>query len=170
MRNFRRLVLGFVLMSLAGVSWGEEDLPKLDTQMMALSNALVSEHDLRGLSHWICNQETNTSMSLVENEDEVWTKQTNHRLESFKVFYLAKEDKVALIGRQFIAEPNALVLDCYDCQVDGFAVPMIGSSIDIFNFRLHGQTFFYSGGSYFSATASSGRCSRYEPAPSSNKR
>lgn len=137
-------------------------MPILGTQMVAMSKTLVSEQDLTDKSHWICNQETNTSMSMVENDGEIWTKQTNHRLESFKVFYLAKEDKVALIGRQFIAEPNALVLDCYDCQVDGFATPMIGSSVDIFNFRLHGQTFFYNGGSYFSATASSGRCSRVE--------
>ena len=158
----KKCIAGLLLLAFAFPSWAEDDLPKLDVQMLALSDPLVSEEDLRGKDFWICRQETNTAMSPVENKAGVWTKQTNHALETFKVFYLSKEEKVALIGRQFIAEPNALILNCYNCQVDGFDMPTMGASIDIFNFRLHGQTFFYSGGSYFSSTASSGRCARVQ--------
>ena len=93
MRNIRSLVLGLVLVSLAGVSWGEEDV-------------------------WYCVQEHRVGLEPVFADWLAPYEVKPLKKRKFTLKYEADANRLAIKGRQFAGDGNSY-MECTACSPGG---------------------------------------------------
>ena len=87
MRNLRPLVLGLVLVSLAGVSWGEEDV-------------------------WYCVEEASQGLRFDENGR---VEKGNFTEDKFTFKHIAESNQIAIAGGAFSDDGKTIKLACSAC-------------------------------------------------------
>jgi hypothetical protein len=87
MRNFRRLVLALVLVSLAGVSWGEENV-------------------------WYCVEEASQGFRFDEDGR---VEKSNFTEDKFTFKHIAESHQIAIAGGAFAGDGKTVKLACSAC-------------------------------------------------------
>ena len=155
MRNFRSLVLGLVLVSLAGVSWGEEDLVFYCVEEYDMSVQSIVNGKYEYISGWSAVG-TGELRSVPKSLGRFQFKWDGKR-----------EGEIAITGDDWTGpEESSYVLKCDACwssyQHDGTTYPMqLMASNNIANFNLTRKNFFYADASRDSASLRAGTCTKF---------
>ena len=136
MRNFRPLVLGLVLVSLAGVSWGEENV-------------------------WYCVEEASQGLRFDDNGH---VEKGNFTEDKFTLKHIAESNQIAIAGGAFSDDGKTIKFACSACYSSA-AEPLIVAYNPVMHdtiFSLKDRQFLYAIMGYGkSVIAGAGTCTKF---------